>query len=90
MVIGGYDEDLIEKAGTKWSSGDDKSKNKSKDGIFWMNINSNIYWQVNLYDSQIGDTKLKFDKPESVFMDSGASMIYIPTNSYNQIINTMK
>lgn len=44
MVIGGYDEAVIERAGTKLSGPDDKSRYKTKDGIFWMDINSNVYW----------------------------------------------
>lgn len=44
MIIGGYDEKAITDAGTKKSGPNDMSKNKTDDGIFWMYINSPIYW----------------------------------------------
>lgn len=44
LVIGGYDEKVIEEAGTKRSGPEDQSKDKTDDGIFWMFLNSDIYW----------------------------------------------
>lgn len=44
LVIGGYDEAAIEKANTKRTGLNDFSKERTDDGIFWMYINSNIYW----------------------------------------------
>ena len=44
MIIGGYDEAVIARMGTKKSGPDDEDPRKTKDGIFWMDINSNSYW----------------------------------------------
>lgn len=48
LIIGGYSEDAIALAGTKRTGTDDLSKERTPDGIFWMYLNSNIYWSVDL------------------------------------------
>jgi len=44
LIIGGYDEKAIEKAETKRRGPADTSLERTKDGIFWMSINSSLYW----------------------------------------------
>tara|TARA_B110000285_G_C14516538_1_gene334656 strand:+ start:36 stop:218 length:183 start_codon:yes stop_codon:yes gene_type:complete len=42
--IGGYDQSIIDAAETQYKNGDLSNRQKSKDGIFWMNINSYYHW----------------------------------------------
>ena len=45
LVIGAYDTEAVTRRGTKWESQDDVvRKDKTKDGIFWMEINSDRHW----------------------------------------------
>ena len=55
MLIGGYDEAEIEKRGTKRGATEVDILSKSDDGIFWMYINSNFYWMVDLYEAFVGE-----------------------------------
>jgi len=94
LYLGGWKEELIEKAGTKRKSGDpdDKdNKKKSDDGIFWMNVNSNLHWGANLYDAKFGNTGEEIDiSVGEVIFDSGASMTYIPPPEYEIIMKKMR
>ena len=54
MIIGGYDESKILEKGTRRGHYDDPADpTKTKDGIFWMYINSRFYWMVDLYEAMI-------------------------------------
>ena len=51
-----------------------------------MKINSEYHWQVILFEAKIGDTQVELSKsPSSVILDSGSSLIYIPTKEFNSI-----
>jgi hypothetical protein len=59
MVIGGWDEQKIIQKGNKRLTDDDPNDmTKSEDGIFWMDINSDFYWQVDLYQVYIGEDEI--------------------------------
>jgi len=34
---------------------DGQSPSGSPDGIFWMDINSEVHWRVRLYNAYVGD-----------------------------------
>ena len=78
IYFGGYDQSIIEKAGTQGTD----SKNKSKDGIFWMNVGSEDHWQVNNYGCKIGDHEIK-DHVDVLIFDTGASQIWMPNPEYD-------
>ena len=86
MIIGGYDETIIEKMDTKKSGSDDVNPRKTKDGIFWMEINSNSYWQVYLYEVRVGDKAVNFGGTGHAVFNSGASVNYVPKGSYNTMM----
>jgi len=82
LYLGGWKKELVEKAITK---------SKSEDGIFWMNINSNLHWGAYLYDAKFGNT----DEPINhsvgqVILDSGSAMTYIPRQEYKTILTKVK
>ena len=92
--FGGYNAFLIEKFGTKRVTGEDQDlKNKSDDGIFWMNNNSEDHWSVNLYGQYlvVDGKEVPFEAAATeVNIDSGASVIWIPQKEYVFITNQIK
>ena len=79
MIIGGYDYNSIREKGTKRLTPQDKhDRSKSDDGIFWMNINTDYYWQVNMYEAVIGGKPLKFASLADAVVNSDATVAYIP------------
>jgi len=55
-----------------------------EDAIHWLDIKSTIFWEVELTSASIGGTEISITK-ESVILDSGASVMYIPEEDYNTI-----
>lgn len=82
--FGGYEKSFIEKAGTK-GAGDDKTE----DGIFWMHIQSDDHWEVQLYDLKIGDKDIEIENNQ-IIIDSGASNNYFPSKQFKAVIEEIK
>lgn len=82
MLIGGYDEQCIEERGTKRNpdnAADANDLTKSDDGIFWMYINSDFFWQVDLYEAKIGPvTVFEVGQIGNLLFNSAASVNYLP------------
>jgi hypothetical protein len=80
MIIGGYDEKAIEARGTKRDGSEEDKHNsrKTDDGIFWMPLNSAHYWQVDMYEANVGVRNLPFTGLADAVINSGASYAYIP------------
>lgn len=53
-----------------------------------MEITDETHWQVKLFDAKIGDRKVPFLVDKLIF-DSGASLIYMPQDPYNDIIQQL-
>jgi len=90
MVIGGYDQIKIKNKGNIRAPTDDPNDmTKTDDGIFWMNINSDFYWMVDLYEAWIGEDKIHLGEGDTgnIYINSGTSVNFIPENAYESIIN---
>ena len=74
IIFWGYDIEAVNRSGNIWKSAEDsKRKDKTSDGIFWMQINSKHYWRVKLYNAKIGEITLKTDA--NIIFNSGTSYI---------------
>jgi hypothetical protein len=81
MVIGGYDEGRIKAKGNKRGPEDDPNDlSKTDDGIFWMDINSDFYWMVDLYEAKVESNEISLGKGDTanIFINSGTSVNYLP------------
>ena len=61
---------------------------KTDDGIFWMNINSDFYWMVDLYEAKVGSNEVSLGQGETanIYINSGTSINYFPDTAYDLII----
>jgi hypothetical protein len=51
-----------------------------------MEINSEYHWQVVLFEAKIGENQVDLSEtPSNVILDSGSSLIYIPTKEFTSI-----
>ena len=55
MHFGGYDKSIVENAIKENKALGLDDVVKAPDGIYWMDINSDVHWQVKIYDAKIGD-----------------------------------
>jgi len=79
MIIGGYDEERVKAKGNIRGPDDDPyDLTKTADGIFWMNINSNFYWMVDLYEAKMNNHELSIGDTANIYINSGTSVNYIP------------
>ena len=57
MQFGGYDESLVEQSILE--AGQQSAKvSDSPDGIYWMEINSEFHWQVNINNCTFGEVPI--------------------------------
>lgn len=76
MHFGGYDQTIIDKF-KEYNSG-----SSSDDGVYWMKINSDIHWQVRIYDYKVGNQTFGSSVKNLIF-DTGSSLNYFPEREYN-------
>jgi len=83
MHFGGYDKAIVENAIKENRALGLDDVVKAPDGIYWMDINSDVHWQVKIYDAKIGDEVLhEAGSDYNMIFDSGSSLSYIPKKSY--------
>ena len=92
MVIGGWDQARVKQKGNIRGPGDDPNDmTKTEDGIFWMDITSEFYWMVDLYEAKVDRDQLKLGEGDTanIYINSGTSINYIPEPAYDAIIKTI-
>ena len=80
MQFGGYDPEIVLDS-MKENGKDDASISDAPDGIYWMSINSDVHWQVMIYDAKVGNITLKLTVDDVIF-DTGSSLNYMPSKEY--------
>ena len=56
-----------------------------------MHINSDVHWQVKIFDAKIGDEVLhEAGTDYDMIFDSGSSLSYIPKKSYEIFVKAIK
>lgn len=53
------------------------TKADSKDGIFWMKITSEKYWQIHMFKATVGGMTIS-QSTDDLILDSGSSLLYFP------------
>lgn len=81
MQFGGYDQTIIEQS-LREAGKDSEKISDTPDGIYWMDINSDVHWQVRLSQLKFGNDQLAISVYD-VILDSGSSLNYLPTREYN-------
>ena len=67
---------------------DEKSGKTAEDLINWMDLTSSTYWQVSLNEVNIGFKQITLNY-NNVVLDSGSSLIYIPSSDYSQVFSAV-
>mmetsp|Transcript_31720 Transcript_31720/g.48605 ORF Transcript_31720/g.48605 Transcript_31720/m.48605 type:complete len:302 (+) Transcript_31720:448-1353(+) len=80
ILFGTYDQEQVEH---KFS----EAGSDQKDPV-WMNIDSPYHWSVGLQSAMVGKTPLALSS-DSVTLDSGSSLLYIPENDYGPLVRAI-
>ena len=75
MHYGGYDQAIVNQF-RRYNQFDAPS-----DGIYWMDINSDVHWQVTIYDFRLGQDEVGATVKNIIF-DTGSSLVYIPEREW--------
>lgn len=75
MQFGGWDQTIIDRY-KKFNNG-----STSNDGVYWMRINSDIHWQVRIYDYKLGNLSVG-SSVKNIIFDTGSSLNYLPEREY--------
>jgi hypothetical protein len=78
FMFGGYQEELL--------NTDINNHSTEELGIKWLPLTSRNYWQVRLEDIQIGEKSIYSKTYDHAILDSGTSLITIPTVEFNAFI----
>lgn len=86
--FGGYDKKIVEESIKELQSrGIDTSD--AEEGIYWVDINSDLHWQVRLSDAAIGDVRIRRSASDLIF-DTGSSLCYMPSSDFRQFISEIR
>lgn len=86
--FGGYDQKIVEESlKEQRDKGIDTSG--SSNGIYWVDITSDIHWQVRLRAASIGNTSIQVSVMKLIF-DTGSSLSYMPEQDYRDFMAELR
>ena len=78
MVFGGYDNTLIKEG----DSGNGY-------GIHWYPLTGKTWWQIQIQDVLYGGTSVFSNTAKNCIIDSGTSLIALPSSEWTKIMQTI-
>ena len=88
MHVGTWDQSIVDESILEFGSFE-KDSEADQNGIYWMKVNSQYHWQVQLLSAKADDTEMRISA-NNIFFDTGASLNYIPPLEHESFMNELK